>query len=228
MNIIFLNKCKYTVCLNVDENKTINIKPNDKVNVRLNNKDKISVLIRQNNKSYKKGNKYNLVIETQYELKNIIANEIFKIKCEKTQIDINVYYERLFLKTEKAICCKEVNNINDKEEIMRIYKKSRIKYFLFISPIENMTGLTILSFLIGIFMIYKYGWILGFISFIIAYTCVLIVDQIAEKMGRIIFKKAFNWEDEEAEFKKYLKSEFINDYYLNPDTTPLMGKVENH
>lgn len=61
--MIFINECKYTVCISVNSGETIKIKPKDSVNIA-SNENRLKVSIRPNSMSYKNNDNYLLFLET--------------------------------------------------------------------------------------------------------------------------------------------------------------------
>jgi hypothetical protein len=89
-------------------------------------KNDIDICIKRNISSFKKRNKYTLVLENQYKVTDIHNNDIFRITHKKVCVEGNVYYDKLFLNSETARCTMEINNVLGEEEIKKKFHKSQI------------------------------------------------------------------------------------------------------
>lgn len=215
MKLKFYNDCEYVLLLSMESGDIIKIQPHSMVTIKCEKNDS-HICIKRNILSFKKKNKYTLVLETQYKVTNIHDNDIFRITREKVCVEGNVYYDKLFLNSETARCIMEINNVLGGQEIKKKFQKSRIRYKLFISPFECLTEFAVLLIILGIILGYKFGWKLVVIYFPIAYLFLIAVDWILERINQFIFHKAFNVEDEKTEFYHFFENEFIMRYYSNP------------
>lgn len=214
MQITFYNECDYVVHLYIESKDIIIIQPHDKA-VMKTIKSGIKVCIKRNIISYKKKNKYNLVLEVQYQLINVHDNDIFRITHRKDKIEGNVYYDRLFLNSDNAICAKEVYSVLGAEEIKKKFNKAKKKYRFLISPFENLTGLTILLIMFGIILGSKLGGKFMIFYFPAIYLFLIFVDWILERTSQFIFGKIFKLRDYKTEFYSFFESEYISNYYKN-------------
>lgn len=214
MKLTFYNDCGYIVHLSVESEGIIKVEPHNMVVVNCEKNNSI-ICIKRNILSFKKQNKYTLVLETKYKVTNICDNDIFRITHEKVWVECNVYYDKLFLNSKTARCTVENNNVLGEEEIKKKFHNSQIRYRIFISPFECLTGFAILLIILGIILGCRFGWKLVFVYFPIAYLFLIGVDWTLERINQFIFHKAFNMEDEETEFHHFFENEFIMRYYSN-------------
>lgn len=212
MEIFLKNDCGYIVYVSLESGENIEINPHSTVSIQC-QKNNNFICIKQGLVSFKKNKKYTLVLETQYRVININNNDVFRITRKKVRVRGNVYYDRLFLDTETAICSMEKNNVLGAEEIKKKFNKSRIRYMLFISPFEHLTGLVIISILLGIVLGYNLDWKSAIIYFLFSYIFLLVLNWVIEKVDKLLFNKAFKLEDEKNEFYNYFENEFIAKYY---------------
>ena len=214
MQITFYNDCDYVVNLSVECESIIIMQPRDKAVVNCEKND-IHVCVKRNSVSYKKKNKYTLVLETQYQFVNVHNNDLFRITYGKERIEGNVYYDRLFLDSDNAMCTMELHNVLGDEEIKKKYNKSQKRYRLFISPFENLTGLVILLTILGIILGNKLGGIFLIIYVPVAYIFLLFIDWFMEKIIQLIFGKISKLKDEKTEFYEFFENEYIINFYSN-------------
>lgn len=212
MNITFSNDCEYVVHLSMESGDRNKIQPHSRVVVNCENNESF-ICIKRNVLSFKKKNKYTLVLETQYKITNIHDNDTFRITHEKVCVEGNVYYDNLLLNSETAICTMTANTVLGEEEIKKKFHKSQIRYNLFISPLECLTGLTILLIILGIALGCKFGGKLLTIYCPVAYLFLIALNWVIEKINQFIFYKAFKMEDEKTEFYHFFEHEFIMKYY---------------
>lgn len=226
MNIIFKNNCRYAALISIESEKTIRIKPYDTVNISYEDKQELNFIVKQEAVSYKKNSKYILMIETRYKFGNVDNNELFTISREKTCVSGRIFYDKLFMKSENAICFAEYNNVLGAKEVRDMFNKSQIKYYLFLSPIEHLTGWVIIFAVLGIFVVHKTSMIFSIIYFVSCYLLVLIMDCIMRQIDNTIFEKSFEHMDEKTEFLYYLENKTVDEYFSDPNRKPFMGKVE--
>lgn len=120
----------------------------------------------------------------------------------------------------------ESNNVLGGQEIKKEFYKSRIRYRLFISPFECLTGLTILLIILGIILGGRFGWKLVAIYFPVAYLFLIALNWVIEKTNQFVFHKAFKMEDEKTEFNHFFENEFIMKYYSNSERTSFIDEIE--
>lgn len=226
MNIKFLNDCSCVVIVNLDSRIPIEIQPHCLVSISYEKTDKLNISIRRNIKSQVKNGKYTLELETKYIFANITEGEVFKITREKIRVNLNIYYDRLFLVAEKALYLSESHSVIDNEKIKKSFDKSRLIHFLLIEPFEYFTGLFIALLILGFFLTYKFGWILAFIYFPSAYIFLLVINWLSDNIWKKILRKGFKKEDDKREFYNCFENEFIMRYYSDPNRTPFMDEIE--
>lgn len=217
MNIIFSNKCRHKVCVEIASNPSFEIQPYDRISISCDEVDKLIIEVRRDIVSYKKRNKYILVLETQYEFENVNDSTEFIITREKARVNPvpDISYDRLFLHNESALCFSEKHSVIGAEEIKKKFGKSRIKEFL-LGPFEMWTEA--LGFLvIGLFLGFFFNWKVSLIFWVVAYIFALIANGVADILFGIVMKKGFKEEGDKKEFYKHFENEFIADYYSNPD-----------
>lgn len=226
MNIKFLNNCSHTVIIKIQPETLIKIPPCRFVSVENNKSNKLMLSIRCDGTSYAKEGKYFLSLQSNYSFDNVNDGETFKITREKVCVGPEVYYERLFLIAEKSICLSESHFVIDSEKIKKSFNKSRIIRFLFISPLECLTGLFLALLAIGILLLFNLGWKIAIIYFPCSYSFLILINFLIEKILKLVFNKRLKIDDDKTELYGYLNSEQIMKYYSNPNRTPFMGEIE--
>lgn len=174
MNIKVFNETEYIVNLGLESGQIIKIRPHSLATINVTKND-ILIDIRRDIVSFKKKNKYILVLETKYKVTNIQNNETFRIIHEKIHAGANVYYDRLLMSTKTAICLMESNNILGAEGIKNRFNKSRRKYMFLIRPFENFPDLTILLILLGGIICCMTNWKIMIVYFLIMYFLMIVL-----------------------------------------------------
>lgn len=227
MNIRLINLCNDIIIVNTYLSQPVTINPNQTVYVAVPDIQPITISIKCNKGSYVSRGKYTLSVETTYTLGNVSENETFEITNEKIRIaPEQVYYERAFLYATNALCLSEDYVITDSEKMKKAFNKARLKHFLLITPIEDCTGLTVILFILGIFLTYKMGWLFATVYFPCAYIFLLLIVLFADNLFNLILKRTFKQDTEKTEFYKYFDNGFIKSYYSNPKRTPFFGEME--
>ena len=227
MNLQLLNTCNDIIIVNTYFGQPVTINPKQIVYVPFPDMQPITISIRCSNNSYVSKGKYTLSIDTIYTFNNVSESQLFIITKEKIRIGPDpVYYERAFLKPTNKLCFSEEYVIHDSKKIKKIFNRARLMHFLLISPIEDLSGLTLILFIIGIFLTYNKGWKLAVIYFPYAYIFLLAIVFFIDKFFNLILKKAFKKNTIKSEFDKYFDNNFIKSYYSNPDRTPFLNEIE--
>jgi hypothetical protein len=226
MNINFLNNCGYVVIVNIESGESVEIQPYCSISITCAKADKLNILVKRNITSQVRKGKYTLMLETKYTFTNVTDGEIFKITREKVRVNLNVYYDRLFLTSEKSVYLSESYNVIDNEKIKKSFDKSQLIHFLFIEPLEYLTGLFIALLVLGIVLSYIFGWIFAIIYFLSAYIFLLVIQWFSDNIFTQILNKGFKTDDDKKEFYKCFENEFIMRYYSNPNRTPFMNEIE--
>lgn len=221
--IKFLNECEYIVHINLESGETIKVNPHGTAFMKC-EKNECLVRIHRNIASFKRKNKYVLVLETKYRMTDICDNDVFRITREKICVEGNVYYDRLFLSTETAGCTMEANRVIGEKELKKVYNKCRMKYKFLGAPFVE-PGMTILFVILGIILGYELGWKYVVIYFPAAYFFLIAFDGAIDKIIQFIFKKSFKQKDEKTDFYNYFEDEFIARFYLNLEHTPFMDEL---
>lgn len=226
MNINFFNSCDYIVVVNIESGTPIEIQPHCTASISCMNVEKLSVSIKRNIVSQVKKGKYFLALETKYIFTDVTDGEVFKITHEKVRVNLNIYYDRLLLTANKALYLSESHNVIDSERIKKSYKKSQLMHFLFVDPLECLTGLLIALLGLGVFLTYKIGWQFAGIYFPSAYIFLLATNWFSKNILKLILNKGFKIDDDKREFYKCFENEFIVSYYSDPNRTSFMGEIE--
>ncbi len=228
MNIIFYNECKYVVLVSVNLEKPAAIQPYGTMSIECQSSENIDILVKRDIISYARKRKYTFVIETRYRFANVNNNERFRIVRENIRAEYKIYLERLFLIADKAELISQSHNVLGKEEIERRYRRYRIRDLLLTDAFWNAPFLIIGLLLLGIVLTFVFGWKLALLYFPILYAAAVILAWLNSKLDVFIYKKVFKDEDETERnvLDRYLKSESIAKYYLDPERTPYNGEIE--
>lgn len=227
MNIKFLNNCDYIVVVTVKSGEPVEIQPHCTVSISCPNVEKLNVRIKRNIASQVKKGNYFLALETEYVFADITDGEIFAINREKVRVNLNIYYDRLFLTAEKALYISESHNIIDSERIKKSFKKSRLADFLFDTFMCSI-GLFLILLIIGAFLSYIFGWQFAVIYFPSVCIFLLAFNWFVEYVWKLILNKGLKKDDDKKEFYNCFENDFIISYYSDPNRTPFMDEIETN
>lgn len=212
MTIIFHNSCKYSVILNVNTESPIVLESNEKKAITQSDLSSIKVFIRRNCNSKKEASMYYLILGVEYIFSNVSDGEMFVITREKIQISLNTFYDRLFLAPTNACCSSSTYKIMGEKEIKRIYKKT-LRSDSFFEMTLDLIGLIIILLLVGIVLLFAYGWKVAIIFCFIALLFVFALGCLINMVWKIVEKNIFKFPSEKEEFYNFFKNDFIENFY---------------
>lgn len=231
MTVHFTNHSSHIVILSIDDGEPIFLQPFKTIQVVRNKSDAIKVLVKRSGESFIskgiiKGTMYHLVIETEYHFFDVCDGEVFDITREKIRFSMNAFYDRMFLSATNASFVSETHKVLTEEKIKKAFNKSWLIELLLVGPLDKLTGVFILSLIVGIVLMFSWGWKVSIAFFTVAYLLLVIVNWLMDKFWGLIVKKAFKIEDKKKEFYDYFNNEFIKCYYADVERTPFIGNVE--
>ena len=226
MYINFVNLCSQNVIVNIHSGECIKIPQKHTVRLQYKNSDEIKISVRCEKSSYVKKSKYNFVIKTTYIFQNEYDDIILEITREKVRVENYIYYDRLFLATDKYTLLPESYAVCEQEVLKKYFRNSQMLDAFILAPIFTGTKLFFALLLFGIVFTRYFGWKFAMFYFPISYLFVVIIGLVSEKFADLFFKKAFNGVDDKAEFYNFFENNFIKEYYSNPNRTPYHGEIE--
>lgn len=167
MEIDFFNSSNKTVLISIDTQPCVKFEPHNRLSLTCDKNENPVINVQVDDASHIEKGKYVLEIQTKYSLHNLNENVSFNIAREKVRISADVYFERLFLNSNKNINYTECHCIHDEESIKKIYNKKQKTYLWLVSPIEDFTGIFFLLLIIGIFLFKR----IGVINTVLYYCC---------------------------------------------------------
>lgn len=228
MEFSFINNYRDVILININNDGFVSIQPHSKLTVSCAQSSGISVLIKPCGESYvqKRPKAYILKLESSYLFSNVSDGEVFIINREKTKINYNVYYDRLFVNPANAIIGHHKNTVMQEDELKSSYRKSRLIDMLIFEPLldhvilfSELTAVGILLSIIG-------GWKVALIYFPLLYIFLFLLNLISDKLVTAFFKNGFGIDDEKSEFYAYFDSGFIENYYRNPQREAYSQDIE--
>lgn len=215
MNLIFFNICNYVVDICLME-RIYKVWPQRYISIQIGNISEINFSIHREMRSYKIQRKYVIEIDTQYSIFNYKEGEIIAINCEKDKIDLNIYFERLYLTSDAAVIMPRSYKVFGEKEIKRAFNREWLKDLLVFEPLMNLIGKPGLMFLaIGICLSYVFGLSVLLIYIPAIYLVLVGINLLTEKIWKTISKKIFHIDDEKTEFYSYINNDFIFQYYTD-------------
>lgn len=224
MQIYLINQNHYPVVIELKNKEMILLDAfqNKKIEIF---EDVFEITLKHSYESYipKNSTILHLVINSKYRIANIHNGEKFYISREKMRISFDVYYDRLFLSTRKALITDEAHIISSEEKIRKYVKKRvTINRFL-IAPFEQSTGLLIIGIIIGCVLSYFIGLKFAILYFPVLHLFLVLFNWTIDSFWDLVGKKVFN---EKNHFDLYFEDEFIKNFYSNPCREPFMGSIE--
>lgn len=225
MNIRFYNDCRYVAVISMDSGLPIEIQPYHSVSLECNH-SAICITVKRNITSEVKQGKYMLAIDTQYRFADIQDQTVFRITREKIRVNLNVYFDRLFLVSDTATGVAQSYDVLGAEKIKKRFNWSQLFRFLIFGPLDETPGLLFVMLILGVFLSYHFGRKLALWYFPLAYLFVLAINWFVDKFCDWMFKKGFKAENERTEFHNCLTKEFLMKYYSDPNRTPFLDEIE--
>lgn len=181
--------------------------------------------------SFVKGKKVFLQIQTGYELDFAVITELY-ISREKMRIDSYAYYDYFILRNDKGIvmpiCYKVLGEEKLKKELKRCEFTWRF-YDAFKDMVMEILISPLASFIIGGIIVWVFGWKWLIITIGALYFLSFIGTYRSGKINKLLVKlfgEKFRELTMEQRFEKWVDTEYIAEFYLNPNKKPYMGKVE--
>lgn len=221
MKILFNNHNRFPVIIKVNNSSFITLQPGETKSVEIYS-DSLKVLLKHSYESYmpKWRSVYNLVINSEYIISKFEENEVFHINREKIRFEINAVYDRLFIESLNSTILSETHQVSAEEKMKKHFVKSKRLDRFIIEPIEQSTGLTVALLIAGVIISYFIGIKFALIYFPAIYISLVLLNWCIDKFVNSALKL-----DESAEaFYSYFESDFIKNYFENPDRKSLVDK----
>lgn len=225
MTINFMNHSRQIVILQINDASPVFLRPGIVEPVMCHDSAPINVSVKPTYESHivrhlTKSKLYNLVIESDFILAGIADGETFHITQEKVQFHINAFYDRIFLVPTSVSLIEEHHKVLAEEKIKRSFNTSWLISLLFTGPLETLTGGIFLVLIVGIVLSIILGWKFAVVYFPSAYLLLVTLNWLIEVFWTKIGKKACNGKSEKQEFSVFFTSEFIKNYFANPNRRP--------
>lgn len=221
MNIFFNNHNRFHVIIKVNDSPFITLQPNEIKSVEVYS-DILKVLLKHSYESHmpKGWSVYNLVINSEYIISKFEENEVFHINREKIRFDTNAIYDRLFIASLNSTILSETHQVSAEEKMKKHFVKSKRLDRFIIEPIEQSTGLTLVLLIAGVIISYFIGIKFALIYFPAVYIFLVLLNWGIDKFVNSALKL-----DESTEaFYSYFESDFIKEYFENPNRKSLVDK----
>lgn len=228
MKIVFQNECNERILVCVENCTVLEIHPKQQCAKEIEDTDVLAIGVHFRRESSVKKREYILVLDTQYVLKSITDGEVIRITREKSCIHpLPAYYDRLFLKPNRATILCETHTVTNAQCLKSQYDKNMRVDHLLIDPLSENIVEAIILFAIGFYLTIYINWKIAIVFFPSAYCLLLFTNWLGRIITQAIFKKATVLKSEKEEFMCLFESESINSYYADPNRHPLMGRVEH-
>ena len=227
MNVPFFNHCRYAVLVRVGTAEPIRIPAHKMAWIEC-GASTFDVSIRRDTESYfeKSWSSYVLVLETWYHCENLRENDILRITREKARVDVNVYFDRLFLTANIASCRVQSYMVAGAEAMKKRFQKSRRAHFFLSSPLETMPGLLVLLLVLGIILTFNFGLQFAAVYFPCAYIFSLLLSWVIDQFCVSFLTFLCKIPSDKREFYRCFQNEWISAYYANPERKAVMDEVE--
>lgn len=224
MIIVFKNMSKSSLKIHINTEYEINLFPYDEKIVDLDLlSSEISISLSPNKDSIIKNDLYHIALRVLYSCSVLENNAEFIITREKIRFAYNAFYERFFMESPDAICIpKEIKPL-DEGNLKRKFVKYKKRKFFLSEPFEDFMGLPLLLIIIGIVLLFSFGWKITIVYSIFAYVLLVIINVVTKKIMKNFFRKHFSF-DEEKIFYEYLQQDYISKYYASESREPFLGK----
>ncbi len=224
MIIVLKNMSKSSLNVHINTECETNIFPYEEKKLDLDlPSSEISISLSPNKDSIIKNNLYHIVLSVSYSCSHLENNAEIIITREKIRFAYNAFYERFFIKSSDAICIlKEIKPL-DEENLKSNFVKHKKRKFFLSEPFEDFLALPLLLIIIGIVLLFSFGWKITLVYSIFAYILLVIINVVIKKIMKNIFRKHFSF-DEERIFYEYLQQDYISKYYASESREPFLGK----
>ncbi len=220
ITINFINNYHDIVFVSVNNGGFVDIQPNSKLTVTCAERSEMQIVVKLCGDSHlpKKSKSYVLKLESSYLFCNVFDGEIFIINREKIRISSNAYYDRLFVNSANAIVKSHKNAVMQENEIKTHYRKCRLVDTFLIGPFFEQMILSFELVVLGIVLTIIGGWKIAIIYFPLLYIVLFLWNAISDMIENSISKT--------SDFNAFFDSEFIDNYYNNPQREAYMGDIE--
>ena len=224
MIILLKNMSKSFLKVYINNEYEVNMSPYEEKNIDLNLSGiEINISLSPNKNSVIKNDLYHIILSVSYLCSNIENKAEFIITREKIRFAYNAFYERFFMKSSNAICIlKEIKPL-DEENLKSQFAKHKKRKFFLSEPFEDFLALPLLLIIIGIVLLFSFGWKITLVYSIFAYISLVIINVVIKKIMKNIFRKHFSF-DEQKIFHEYLQQDYISKYYASESREPFLGK----
>lgn len=221
MNIFFNNHNRFPVIIKVNDSSFITLQPNETKSVEVHSNN-LEILLKHSYESYipKGWTIYNLVVNSKYTISGFKDNEVFHINREKIRFDTNAVYDKLFIASLNSTILSEAHKVSSEEKIKKYFVKSRRLQRFIIEPIEQSTGLTVVLLIAGVIISYLIGIKFALIYFPAVYIFLVLLNWCIDKFVNSVL----NLDESTEMFYSYFESDFIKEYFENPNRKSLVDK----
>lgn len=221
MNIFFNNHNRFPVIIKANDSSFITLQSNETKSVEVHSNN-LEILLKHSYESYipKGWTIYNLVVNSKYTISGFKDNEVFHINREKIRFATNAVYDRLFIASLNSTILSETHNISSEEKMKKHFVRSRRLRRFIIEPIEQSTGLTVVLLIAGVIISYLIGIKFALIYFPAVYIFLVLLNWCIDKFVNSVL----NLDESTEMFYSYFESDFIKEYFENPNRKSLVDK----
>ena len=224
MVIYLKNSCGSWIDACFNNTKSIAIGPYENKRLVLQNVKDFTLLICLRKKNSVKDNIYNLILESKYVFCNVSDDIDLSITREKIRVSLNVSYERVFVNTSRGCIASETTSVKDENNIKKRYERDRFCELLY-GPLEHFPGLSLVMFIVGIFLAWLTDWRWIFLYYPFAYACLFVLHWLVDVFWNSFIKKTLKM-DRREEFYRSFELDYILQYYSQINREPFMGQVD--
>lgn len=221
MNIFFNNHNRFPVIIKANDSSFITLQSNETKSVEVHSNN-LEILLKHSYESYipKGWTIYNLVVNSKYTISGFKDNEVFHINREKIRFDTNAVYDRLFIASLNSTILSEAHKVSSEEKMKKHFVRSRRLRRFIIEPIEQSTGLTVVLLIAGVIISYLIGIKFALIYFPAVYIFLVLLNWCIDKFVNSVL----NLDESTEMFYSYFESDFIKEYFENPNRKSLVDK----
>lgn len=210
--IIFKNCCESEVILCISDENLFLVRKNQMISVQLDEMKSVDISVQVNSNSFIKkslmwGDKYHLVLLSQYKLAHINENEVIEIKCENIDIKNDITYKRVFLDFSNKYEYQLKYSILKAEEMQKSYQKNSKKWEIIGNVVDAITLSLPFSLCFGLISKIWFKWKISAIIFIITLIVLGVFTIFIKKIINLIAK---HFKSNAVDDKLYFSDEYIN------------------
>ncbi|MDR1565627.1 MAG: hypothetical protein LBS74_11790 [Oscillospiraceae bacterium] len=222
MLICLYNSCNRKLICSIDGQTQFYIEPFKSLALQIKNGNLTSLSVKFESHSYYKKKRftsveYHLVMESSYELHNLVDNIEIVIANELSQPEHNIYVECPLIKNVDRQVYSESYRATEKEKLERFYAKENRSsfawelFYLLTSPLITHPIMYIVFAFIAYSLYNWFGWGVAVLSFLALYALFVIAELVGSLIGKLFGRLAFG--KEEDELKNFLTDEYVLSYY---------------